>query len=151
VSPIDDALQAALAVEHRIVFGYGALGPRLPASAQPTAHTAQAAHESLRDSAISALAAAHVSPLLAQTDYPDLYPADATAAVRLAIALESEGAGAWRSVYAQSSAAGARGSAGAGNSLRGLAQDALTGCAVRAARWRVAASVRPVTVPFPGI
>lgn len=145
MSPIDDALQAALAVEHRIVFGYGALGPRLPASAQPTARTAQAAHESLRESAIAALTSDHVSPVRAQTDYPDLYPADATAAVRLAIALESQGASAWRSVYAQCSAPGAS------TSFRGLAQDALTGCAVRATRWRVAAAVRPVTVPFPGI
>ena len=145
MSPVDDALQAALAVEHRIVFGYGSLGPRLSGGARASAHAAQAAHEVLRDRATAALIAVHLQPVVSQTDYPDLYPADQRAALRLAVALETEATRAWRFVYAQSSASGAA------TALRGLAQDALTASAVRATRWRMSAGARTATVAFPGI
>ncbi|HJQ43692.1 MAG TPA: DUF4439 domain-containing protein [Jatrophihabitantaceae bacterium] len=146
MTPIDDALQAALAAEQRIVFGYGVLGPHLAPARRPAAHAAQAAHEQLRDRAIAALTAVHVPPAAGQVDYPDLYAVrSAATALRRAIALEEAGATAWRFLYTKSSAPNAS------TALRRLAQDGLTGCAVRATQWRVALGDPTPTVPFPGI
>ena len=57
----------------------------------------------------------------------------------LAVALEEGAAGAWREALN-----------GTTGDDRRLALDALIACAVMATRWRQAAQIQPVTVPFPG-
>lgn len=148
MTAVDDAWQAALAAEHKAVFGYGILGPHLSGTDQQFAVACSDAHETLRDSTASALAHAGLTPVPSQADYPALYPVDAAAAARtLAIRLEDDCAAAWRFLYLR--AASTRGKrAGA---LRTSAQDALTASAVRATRWRAIVNPAHATTPFPGI
>jgi hypothetical protein len=97
-----DAWQAALAAEHRAVFGYSLLGARLRGTAQLTLAVACSdAHEQLRDATVEAIAAAGLDPVPADADYPDLYPVGGPDTARsLAVRLEDECAAAWRYLYA---------------------------------------------------
>ena len=141
-----DAWQAVLAAEHEAVFGYGLLGPQLPAAQQGAARDAQQAHIVLRNATAEAIAAAGQKPVPPQPDYPALYPANnAKAAIRAAITIETTASSAWRFFYAE--LATDSGSA----VLRAQAQAALTSCAVRATRWRIAAGDSTPTIAFPGI
>lgn len=148
MSALNDGLQAALAAEHRAVFGYALLGPRLDGADRQRAQADYAAHESVRDETESGLAAAGVTPVGPEADYPDLFPvSDAAAARTTARGLEDATAAAWREVYTL--AAQARG-ARAG-SVRAEAQRRLTAAAVRSVRWRAAIDPARATTPFPGI
>jgi hypothetical protein len=147
-SAVDSAWQAALAAEHQAVFGYGVLGPHLTGTDQRLAVACSDAHESLRDSTVSAMAGAGLRPVPSQADYPALYPVAAAAAARsLAIRLEDDAAAAWRYLYLQ--AASTHGNHA--RALRGLAQKALTASAVRATQWQAIVSPAHATTPFPGI
>jgi hypothetical protein len=64
---------------------------------------------------------------------------DRGAALSLAITVEERCAGVWRQALPEVT-----------GDDRALAVDALTDCAVRATKARVAAGVTPATVPFPG-
>jgi uncharacterized protein DUF4439 len=149
VTAVDDAWRQALAAEHRAVFGYGVLGPRLSTSSVVAlARACQAAHQRLRDASDSALSAAGERPAAPQADYPDLYPVgDSSAAEHLAIRLEQDTSAAWRFAYAV--AAEATGAAAL--ALRTAAQSALIDSAVRATQWRMASGATVSTVAFPGI
>jgi hypothetical protein len=143
---ITTAWQSALAAEHRAVFGYGLLGPRLTGAERTAARQAEDAHIDLRNAAAAALAAAGQTPVAPLADYPQLYPVNsAKAAIRLAITLEDAAAAAWRFFYAALADANGTGA------QRAQAQTALTSCAVRATSWRLAAGAGSPTVPFPGI
>jgi len=148
-TPWEAAWQAALAAEQQAVFGYALLGPRLTAAAEVArARTCQDAHQQLQDATTVALVRARLQPVAPLADYPSLYPVpDARAARRLAVRLENDAATAWRYLYAQ--AAAMRPStpdlAARRAAIRTQAQQALSGCAVRAVQWRGA------PVPFPGI
>ncbi len=145
---VDPAWQAALAAEYQAIFGYGLLGPQLPAAQQPMARECQAAHEALRDRTSAALVAARLVPGAPLADYPDLYPVpDAAAAARLAIRIEDECCTAWRVLYLR--AAETTGTRSA--LLRNEAQSALSAGAIRATRWRARTSPTRATDPFPGI
>ncbi|HEV7203394.1 MAG TPA: DUF4439 domain-containing protein [Jatrophihabitans sp.] len=140
------AWQAALSAEQQAVFGYALLGPILAAKDRGRAETATGDHEATRDATSAALLAAGHSPVPPAADYPALYPVpDAAAARRLAVRLEDSCAAAWRYLYERAAAAPA------GNALRGVAQDALTASAVRAAQWRALIDPSRATTPFPGI
>jgi hypothetical protein len=140
VSAAANALAAALAAEHAAIFGYGVVGAHLDRTGQAAARQAEAAHRNRRDALVMRLVAAGASPTPGAPAYRLPFPvADAPSALKLAVALE-EGAGrAWRQALA-----------GTTGDDRRLAVDALTDCAVRATRWRIAARVSPPTVPFPG-
>lgn len=145
-SALDAAWQAALAAEHQAVFGYALLGPQLTGADQQLAVSCSNAHESLRDSTSAAIAAARLTPVPPQADYPALYPVpDAAAARALAVRLEDAGATAWRYLYLRAASAGTR-----AHALRAAAQQQLTASAVRAARWRAIATPDHATTPFPG-
>jgi hypothetical protein len=146
---VDGAWQQALAAEHKAVFGYGVLGPRLATDAQITlARSSVASHEKLRDVAEALLVARAQQPVAPAADYPDLYPVPSPAAAeRLAITLEQTAAAAWRHAYAVTADA----LLSDANGLRAQAQRALTDSAVRATRWRISSGATPATVPFPGI
>jgi hypothetical protein len=66
---------------------------------------------------------------------------DVASALRMVITAETDAAAAWRSVVERSPA---------DPDLRGTALEALTAAAVLATRWRAAAGITPITVPFPG-
>lgn len=147
MSPLSLAWQAALAAEHRAVFGYGVLGPHLAGTDQTLAIACSDAHEQLRDRTEVDLQAAQLTPVAAAPDYPDLYPVTSPiAARRLAVRLEDGCATAWRYLYLQAAAPGE-----AHARLRASAQSALTAAAVRAAKWRVRLAPSAATEPFPGI
>lgn len=142
-----DALQDALAAEHRAVFGYSVIGPQLSGTDRQRASNDQLAHEQVRDATSVLLAAAGRTPVGPAADYPDVYPAGGgTAALAVAAGLEDTAAAAWRYVYSVAAAAGS-----AGTALRTLSQQNLTACAVRAARWRAVTDPARAAVPFPGI
>ncbi|MGN6608513.1 MAG: DUF4439 domain-containing protein [Jatrophihabitans sp.] len=141
------AWQAALAAEHRAVFAYALLGPRLTTQQSALAVTCSDAHEQLRDRTAAALGTAGVPPVGPKADYPDLYPvADANAARRLAVRVEDDCAAAWRWLYLQAASVAAP-PAG----LRDAAQAALTASALRSTQWRRIDDPTHVTVAFPGI
>jgi hypothetical protein len=148
VSGVGEAWQAALAAEHQAVFGYSILGPHLSGDQLTLAHSCAAGHESLRDAAAAALAAAGYRPVAAQPDYPGLYPVpDAAAARRLAIGLEEHAVAAWRYLYLRAASAPTN---AANRKLRGSAQAALVANAVRATQWRAITDPAHATEPFPG-
>ncbi len=135
------ALQAALAAEHAAVWAYGLVAAYLPASRAAAVDEALAAHRARRDATERLLADAGVEPVPAQPGYRVPGPVDgAQHAMRLAVTAETDTAETWRAVIERTSLPG----------LRAAALDALTGAAVRAARWRAAAGEPAVTVAFPG-
>jgi hypothetical protein len=146
VTALNEAWQAALAAEHQAAFGYPLLGPQLSGAERDLARACQAAHETLRDTTASRIAAAGLTPVAPRGDYPGLYPVTGAKAARaLAVRLETGCAAAWRYLYATAAA-------DAGTSdLRKRAQTALNASAVRATRWRLAGGTSPATVAFPGI
>jgi hypothetical protein len=89
------ALQAALDVEHRVVYGYGVVGAHLTGGPRRLAARRLAAHQLLRDRVAAIVAAAGASPVVAQPAYALPFPVeDAAAALRLASDLEDAVAGA---------------------------------------------------------
>jgi hypothetical protein len=143
------AWQAALAAEHRAVFAYSVLGPRLSAQQSALAVTCSDAHEQLRNRTADAISRAHLAPVTPRADYPDIYPVDDAGAARaLAVRIEDDCAVAWRWLYLQAASTGGAGNTGA---LRTAAQAALTASAVRAVRWRALVDPQHVSTAFPGI
>jgi hypothetical protein len=140
-----DAWQAALAAEQQAAFGYALLGPRLPASQQPLARSAQAGHEATRDATAVAITRAGATPHAPAGDYPALYPR-AGSPRTLAAELEDDCAGAWRFLYAQAAAAGQTETA-----VRSEAQAALIASAVRATQWRKLSGATHRVQAFPGL
>lgn len=135
------ALQAALAAEHAAVWAYGVVTAYLPAWHGAAVAGAVAAHRARRDALERLLSDAGVEPVAAEPGYRVPGPVDgADGALRLAVTAETDTAQTWRAVIERSTLP----------HVRTVALDALTGAAVRAARWRATAGERVVTVPFPG-
>ena len=134
-----DALGAALAAEHAAIFGYGVVGARLSGPALAQAQQADAAHRSRRDALIVRLTRVGVNPPAAQPAYALPFPVtDPASAQKLAVRLEERTATIWRVALGPT----------AGDDRR-TALDALTDCALRAARWRRATGDPVGTVPLP--
>jgi hypothetical protein len=140
--------QAALAAEHRAVFGYSVLGPHLHGADQALAVACSDAHEQLRDRTEAAIQAAGAVSVPPAADYPDLYPVSSVAAARqLAVRIEDDCAAAWRYAYfvaASASTAQAR-------HVRAVAQTSLSTSAIRGTKWRLVIDPAHATVAFPGI
>jgi hypothetical protein len=137
-----DALQRALAAEHAAIWVYGVVGAFVSDALDSQLDQAATAHQARRDATERVLIDAGAPPVPPEPGYLTPEPVtDAASALRLAITAETDTAAAWRSVVERSPA---------DPGLRGAALDALTGAAVRAARWRATAGTDPVTVPFPG-
>ena len=153
------AWQAALAAEHAAIFGYGALGPRLPAADTPLARADEAAHRAVRDATATAVVAAGADPIASRADYPLPHPLDSPLrARRFAVQLETTCASAWRYLLAAAStapitptASTTATTAGALLAIRRSGQASLTSSAVRAMRWRARVDPAAPTEPFPGI
>lgn len=143
------AWQGVLVSEQRAVFGYGLLGAHLHGGPHADlALSCSGAHEDAQRRVRQQLRSRGQVPAAARADYPRLYPVpDASAALSLAIELESGCAAAWRYLYA--TAADASGTAATAD--RAPAQAGLNASAARAARWRRIATPRHATVAFPGL
>ncbi|MDG4823641.1 ferritin-like domain-containing protein [Asanoa sp. WMMD1127] len=131
-------LTAALSAEYAAIFAYGPIGVRLTGAEQSAARAAEAAHRTLRDALVVALHGTGLPPAAAAYTLPEPI-VDRAAALRVAIAVEEKTAAVWRAALGATV-----------DTQRRQALDALTGCAVRATRWRRFAKVDPITVPFPG-
>jgi hypothetical protein len=130
------ALQAALAAEQQVVYGYGVAGALLSGAEQAYARQCVSVHEIRRDRITALLRSDGAAPVAAQPAYSlPFRVSDPSSARRLAGQLEAAGAGAaWDLV-----AAGATGS-----SARSLGIAWLADAAVRSTRWGRAVA------PFPG-
>jgi hypothetical protein len=134
-----DALAAALTAEHAAIFGYGVLGARLTGAALAQAQQAEEAHRARRDKLVVRLSKAGTAPPAAQPAYALPFPVvDLASAQKLAVQLEERTAAIWRTALGPTT-----------GDERRLALDALTDCALRAARWRRAAGEQSGTVPLP--
>jgi hypothetical protein len=179
--PVDtvpvDTVQAALAAEHAAVWAYDLASAFVTGSAASQLRDAASTHQARRDATQRLLADAGTHPVPPEPGYLTPEPVtDTASAVRLAITVETDVAGAWRAVLERSAPGPAirgpttRGPAMGGPAIqspaiqspaiqspaiqsptiRALALDALVDSAVRASRWRASAGITPVTVPFPG-
>ncbi len=135
-----EGLRTALEAEHAAIFGYGLAGAHLEGEARNAAREAEARHRDRRDDLALRIEAAGGEPVPAAPAYAMPFGVtDASSAMRLAVALEEGAAGAWRDALS-----------GAVDDERRMVLDAFIACAVMATRWREAAGVTPLTLPYPG-
>jgi Domain of unknown function (DUF4439) len=135
-----DRLADAVRAEHAAIYAYGVLGAHLDPATVPLAVQAEATHRARRDALVLRLGALKAAVPPAEPAYALPAPVpDQPAALRLAITVEERCAAVWARVLPEAT-----------GDDRAFAADALTDCAVRAARARKAAGVTPATVPFPG-
>jgi hypothetical protein len=128
-------LQAALAAEHAVVFGYGVAGARLSGAARRRAQRGYDAHRARRDELAALLVERAAEPEPPAASYALPRPVeDARDAVELLTLLEERLAAVWADAVLE-----LRGD------LRGLATGGLRDAAVAAALWRRG------SVPFPGL
>ena len=135
----DERLRDALAGEHAAIYGYGVLGAHLTGSALQLARDAEAAHRERRDALLVRLTSTSATPPAAQPAYDLPFPVtDAASAMKLATELEERTGVLWRVAIPDTT-----------GDQRKTCLDALTDCALRAARWRRAAGQQVGTVPLP--
>jgi hypothetical protein len=136
-----EAMQAALAAEHAVVYGYAVAGAHLAGAELAAVRAADAAHRDRRDALAEAIRERHAEPVTAEPGYRLPFAVAARpAALRLAATLEDGAAAAWRYLVVAADDA----------PLRKSAVAALTDAAVRATRWRRAFDPAHATPPFPG-
>jgi hypothetical protein len=135
VTTFDDVL----AGEHAAIYGYGVLGAHLSGTNLALAQQAEAAHRARRDNLLLRLASASPPPPGADPAYALPFPVtDQASALQLATGIEERTGDLWKA---------ALGAVTGDDRHRAL--DALTDCALRAARFRRAAGQNPGTVPLP--
>ena len=135
------ALQAALAAEHAVIWGYAVVGARVDAALRDQVWAADTTHRGRRDATAALVRQLGGEPVPTSPSYALPFPvADEPAALRLAVHLEEGSAAAWRYVVAATDE----------RMLRRTAIAALTDAAVRATRWRRLVTPASPTDPFPG-
>jgi hypothetical protein len=135
-----EALVAAVAVEHQVIYGYGLAGARLVGHDRLLTLAALDAHRSRRDQLAALVARRSATPPPAAAAYrPPLPIVDVSSARALCAALEDACAGAAWDLVAASARA---------TTERALAVGWLTAAASAAAQWR-RGTVTPVP-PLPG-
>jgi hypothetical protein len=140
-NPNDAALAEAIAAEHATIYGYGFVSAHSFPEANLLVSDSMNDHRALREAAIATLAARSVTPPIAAVGYQLPIPVNnANDAAKLAVRMEDDDAVAWRAVLEQAKT----------TEDRAFAVKALTGCAVRAARWRQVLQEWPLTKAFPG-
>ncbi|MGV0605427.1 ferritin-like domain-containing protein [Mycolicibacterium sp. XJ1904] len=137
----DGALYDAIATEHATIYGYGVVSARSAPDDNWLVSKAMAEHRERRETGLQMLEdRSIVGPLPAagyQLPMEVKSPADAA---KLAVRMEEDAAVAWRAVVEQAST----------EQDRAFGVEALTQCAVMAARWSQLLGTTPVTVAFPG-
>lgn len=140
-SPDDAALAAAVAAEHATIYGYGFVSAHSTPDLNELVADSLSEHRGRRDAAVAMLAARSVTPPVAAAGYQlPMTVANVNDAATLAVRMESDDAEAWRAMIEQART----------SQDRAFGVTALSQCAVRAAKWRQALQVWPLTVPFPG-
>lgn len=135
--PVVNALQAALAGEHAVVWAYGVLGPRLNDNQQVTARAVLVEHGRSRDRLRTILVGAGAVPVAAEPAYDlPVDPVDAVRGLQLAALLEERLAAVYADLVAATGVTG-------GPALRTLAVTALVDAARRTAGWRGSAPTFP--------
>ena len=133
---LDDALTA----EHAAIWGYGVLGGHLTGPALDLAHQCEAAHRDRRDALMEQLSGAGDPPPAAAPAYDLPFAVtDQPSALRLAVQIEERTGAVWRATLPQLT-----------GDARRSPLNALTDCALRAARWRRLSGQTPGTVALPG-
>jgi hypothetical protein len=143
-SAVDEAsaLNAALAAEHAAIWGYGVVGPALPADRRDQASAAENAHRDARDRLVALLSERDADPVGPEGGYELPFPVLSEAdAATLGVTLEDGVAAAYVRVLADAAEA----------ATRELAVGVLGATEVRAVAWRARAGQTPVTDPFPGL
>jgi uncharacterized protein DUF4439 len=135
------ALQAALAAEHAVIWGYGIVGARAGDELRPQVRDADDAHRTRRDATVALIGKYGGDPVPTESSYALPFPVtNRGTALRLAVHLEDGAAAAWRYAVAATDDV----------AVRRTAITALTEAAVRATRWRLLLPANPATVAFPG-
>jgi hypothetical protein len=133
-------LADALAAEHAAIWGYGVAGAHLTGPALELARQCEAAHRDRRDALLEQLGRGGDAPPAAAPAYQLPFPVtDQPSALRLTVQIEERTGAVWRATLGQLRA-----------DARRASLDALTDCALRAARWRRTAGQSPATVALPG-
>jgi Domain of unknown function (DUF4439) len=122
-----EALQAALAAEQAVIYGYGVIGARTHGTTRARATHALAAHVLIRDRLIEVIRASGANPSAAQPAYQLPYAVTGTATARQLGAHLEQGAAsaAWDLVAASPP----------GSATRATAINWLSQAAQRAAYW----------------
>jgi len=137
----DKALAEAISAEHATIYGYGFVSAHSLPELNELVSDSMAEHRARREAAIEMLASRGVAAPVAAAGYQLPIPvANWKDAATLAIRMETDDEVAWRVVLEQAKS----------SQERAFAVTALTQSAVRAARWRRALGVWPLTTPFPG-
>ncbi|WP_102143454.1 ferritin-like domain-containing protein [Mycobacterium hubeiense] len=135
------ALFDAIATEHGVIYGYGMVSAHSTPELNDLVSESMAEHRDRREAAIAMLEARSVAVPLPAAGYQLPMQVDnPTDAANLAVRMEEDSAVAWRAVLEQATDQGDR----------AFAVEALTQCAVAAARWSQVLDVWPITVAFPG-
>lgn len=152
VATVQQAWQQALASEQAAVFGYGSLGPHLPAGVQlALARSCEQAHRAQAAIAADALQLLGGGPAGSPAPSRPSAVSDDSSAIALAVELEETTASAWRYLLAAIAAGPATSVDASSAPSRVTALTALTAAAVRAVQWRQLQSGGSPSVPFPGI
>jgi hypothetical protein len=136
-----EALNAALAAEHAVVWGYGVVGGNAGESLRPAVRQADEVHRARRDALLPLVRRYGGEPVPTEAAYTLPFAVtDQRSALRLAVHLEEGAAAAWRYAVAATDR----------RDLRRTALAALTDSALRATGWRLRLPGTPPTVAFPG-
>jgi hypothetical protein len=137
-----------LRAEHRAIYGYAALGPKLVGAQAQLAYSAERAHRNQRDRTSVALRAMSVVPAPSAISYAVPALPTATAARSFAHRLEDGAAAAWRFVIVETTMAEPTDDT---RPVRDAALTVLTASSIRAMRWAELIDPAHPTVAFPGI
>ncbi|HTM86174.1 MAG TPA: ferritin-like domain-containing protein [Mycobacterium sp.] len=141
MTPADQAICAALAVEHGVIYGYGMVSAHSRWDVNDLVAAAMREHRDRRDAVISMLTARGVTAPVAAAGYQlPIAVTNPSEAAQLAVRMENDTAVAWRAVLEQAQT----------TEDRTVAVTALTDSAVTAARWNTVLGVTPISVAFPG-
>jgi Domain of unknown function (DUF4439) len=136
-----DALQAALAAEHAMVWVLELATAFVPDKLSAALVEGLTAHRARRDATERLLRGYGARPLPAEPAYATPVPVvDQASALAVLIAAETDLTESWRAVIERTDDSG----------LRAVALDSLTDSAVRATRWRAVAAAGSLTVALPG-
>lgn len=138
--PADQRLAEALRAEHAAIFGYGLIGAHLDGAALGLVAQVEAAHRDRRDALLLRLTSRGAPAPAAELAYTVPFAVtDRASALRLAVTIEERTAAVWRAALPQTV-----------REERSFTLDALTDCALRAVRLRLAAGLSPATAVLPG-
>jgi hypothetical protein len=144
--------QQVLSSEQGAIFGYGTLGPHLPAGPQlALARICEQAHRAQAALASVALQALGGAPAESPAPSAPAVVSDDSAAIDLAVEVEQATAAAWRFLLAALATGPATPGSDSTAQSRVGAVAALTAAAVRAVQWRQLQQAGSPSVPFPGI